>query len=343
MNESTNKSNKYKEEYLAGFDRIIEQRRRICDRIREEYLPPEKIASSHKKYRRDFVEILGWPLNEYESLKNTPMAVRREVRCEDEYSTAYSMQFEVLPELWFYGLYLENKRNGDHPFVICQHGGGGSPEYVAGFYGDSIYHGMAERALRYGSGTNVFCPGLLIWDRAEEAGNPKFDRAKIDNDLKHLGGSVQALEVFALRRVLDYFVGKGVAKLGHIGMIGLSYGGLYTLVTSAVDERICAAYSSCHFNDRYEHLWPDWTWRGAALRFLDAEIASLIAPRALFLEAGRDDHLFSPGGFLREASRAAEFFAAAEAEGKINYRITDCGHEFASDNAGLDFIFSFIE
>ena len=340
MNESTDKSNKYKEEYLSGFDRVTLQRRRECDRLRSEYISPVNVAKSREKYRSDFIEILGWPLREYEKLRTAPMAVRREVRCEDEYSTAYSMQFEILEGLWFYGLYLENKSGGEHPFVLCQHGGGGSPEYVAGFYGDSIYHGMASRALRHGA--SVFAPELLIWDRADEAGHPKFDRARLDNDLKHVSGSIQSLEVFAIRRVLDYFVDEGIAKLGHIGMIGLSYGGLYTLVTSAVDERIGAAYSSCHFNDRYEHLWPDWTWKGAALRFLDAEIASLIAPRALFLEAGRTDHLFSTDGFLREASRAAEFFTAAGAGENIRFRVTELGHEFATDDEGIDFVFKFI-
>ena len=343
MNESFDKSNKYKKEYLAGFDLVIERRRRECDRLREEYITPEKASENREKYRHDFIELLGWPLTEYERLRITPMAVRREIRCTTGDYTAYSMQFEVLEGLWFYGIYLENKKGGTLPFVICQHGGGGSPEYVAGFYGDSIYHGMGERALRYGSGANVFCPGLLIWDRAEEAGNPKFDRAKIDNDLKHLGGSIQALEVFALRRELDYFVTEGIAHLGHIGMMGLSYGGLYTLVTSAVDDRICAAYSSCHFNDRYEYLWPDWTWRGAAQHFLDAEIAALIAPRALFLEAGERDHLFSPDGFVREASRAAEFFTASGVPERIRYRITELGHEFATDSMGFDFVFKFIK
>lgn len=343
MNEPIKNSYKYKEEYLRGLRELIDRRRTECDKARAEYISPEKVAADREKYRADFVCLLGWPLTDYEALKDAPMTVKKELRHEDEHSRAYSMQFEVLPELWFYGIYLENKRDGGHPFVICQHGGGGSPEYVAGFYGDSIYHGMAERALTHGGGANVFCPGLLIWDRAEEAGNPPFDRVGIDNALKHTGGSIQSLEVFAIRRVLDYFMGEGVATHGHIGMIGLSYGGLYTLVMTAVECRISAAYSSCHFNERYKYLWCDWTWKDASSRFLDAEIASLIAPRALFLEAGMTDHLFSPNSFEREATRAAEFFAAAGAEGKINYRITDCGHEFASDNAGLDFIFSFIE
>ncbi len=343
MNESFDKSNKYKEEYLTGFDLVIERHRRECDRLRAEYINPEKVAKNREKYRHDFIELLGWPLTEYEKLRETPMAVKREARCEDEHSTAYSMQFEILPDVWFYGIYFENKKGGKLPFVICQHGGGGSPEYVAGFYGDSIYHGMVERALSHSGGSNVFAPGLLMWDRSEEAGNPKFDRAKIDNDLQHVGGSIQALEVFAIRRVLEYFISEGIAMLGHIGMMGLSYGGLCTLCTAAVDTRISAAYSSCHFNDRYEYLWPDWTWRGAAQHFLDAEIAALIAPRALFLEAGERDHLFSPDGFLREASRAAEFFAASGVPERIRYRVTDLGHEFATDSPGYDFVFKFIK
>ena len=343
MNESTDRSNRYKEEYLAGFDPIIERRRLECDSLRAEYISPAKVSEDREKYRADFVRLLGWPLTEYERLRITPMEVRCEIRCTTEDYTAYSMQFEVLDGLWFYGIYFENKNGTSLPFVICQHGGGGSPEYVAGFYGDSIYHGMVERALGHDGGANVFAPGLLMWDRAEEVGNPKFDRAKIDNDLQHVGGSIEALEVFAIRRVLDYFVENGTATIGHIGMMGLSYGGLCTLCTSAVDTRISSAYSSCHFNERYEYLWPDWTWRGAAKHFLDAEIASLIVPRALFLEAGARDHLFSPDGFVREASRAAEFFTASGVSERIRYRVTELGHEFATDSIGYDFVFKFIK
>ncbi len=341
MNEPFSTSNKFKQEYLDGFDKVIAARRAECDKMRADYINPEKAAANREKYRADLTELLGWPLTEYETLKNTPMAVKRELRGEDNDSTAYSMQFEVLPELWFYGIYFETKHGEEkHPFVISQHGGSGSPEQCSGFYGATTYHEMTERCLRRGA--NVFAPQLLMWCKGEAENHPKFDRFKIDVNLKHVGGSIQALEEFALRRVLDYFESEGIARLGHIGMVGLSYGGLYTFMTAALETRITAAYSSCYYNERYKYPSPDWTWKGGAMQFHDAEIVSLIAPRALFLDAGRYDDAFTPDTFEREAERAVEYFRAAGVEDKISYRVHPHYHCIAKEDDGFDFMFKYI-
>ena len=75
-------------------------------------------------------------------------------------------------------------------------------------------------------------------------------------------------------------------------MIGLSYGGFYTLYLTALDKRIKAALCSCYYNDRTYYSNSDWSWFGSANMFEDAEVASLIFPRKLWIQVADNDELF---------------------------------------------------
>ena len=337
MNEDISHFIPFRTDYATGLKTTIQKRRDAFDRMRAERMSPAMIAANREKYRNEFIDLLGWPLNAYEEYRNTPMNVRKERYGENEFSVIWQMRFEVLPELWFYGLFLEHKNKADRlPFVICQHGGLGTPEYVSGIFGETYnYNHLLERAANYGKGANTFAPGLYLWG---EGNGPERDRDGIDNSLKQLGSSISALEVFAIRRTLDWFVDEGIAEEGHIGMIGMSYGGLYTLLTAAVDQRIHAAYSSCHYNNRYRYNSPDWTWKGSGM-FLDAEISALVAPRALYLEESDNDNLFDYTSFVAECERTVPFYEAAGVPENLKYNVFEGTHELDTKNDGYDFIF----
>ncbi len=340
MTEEISSSLPFREEYDRGLKQLIENRRAELNRIRAERMSPANIAADREKFRREYLDLLGWPLNEYDEYRKTPMNVRVIPHGENDFAVIRQMQFEVLPDLWFYGLFFEHKnKSEDLPFVICQHGGLGTPEVVSGVLGETYnYNNLLERAATYGKGANTFAPGLYLW---HDDYGPQKDRNSIDNALKQLGGSIAALEVFAIRRALDWFVDEGIAKEGHIGMIGLSYGGSYTLLTAAADTRINAAYSSCQYNDRYIHNWYDWTWKGSAM-YLDAEMAALVAPRALYLEEGDNDDLFDDKTFLRECERAVPFYEAAGVPENLKYRAFQGSHELCKDSGGYDFVFRYL-
>jgi dienelactone hydrolase len=72
-----------------------------------------------------------------------------------------------------------------------------------------------------------------------------------------------------------------------IGVVGVGEGGLLAFYAAAVDTRIDAAMVSGYFSSR-ERIWEEPIYRnvwGLLTEFGDAEIASLIAPRPLVLEA----------------------------------------------------------
>ena len=117
-------------------------------------------------------------------------------------------------------------------------------------------------------------------------------------------------------------------------MVGLSYGGFYTLFTAALDTRIRSAVSCSFFNTRDRVGWSDWTWQSSAEKFDDAEIACLVYPRRLWLGVGNDDELF-------EAKYAEESFTKLRALCKtvgtdwVSLTVFDGKHEFYRDDVPI--------
>ena len=153
-----------------------------------------------------------------------------------------------------------------------------------------------------------------------------------------MGSSITALEIFKIQRSLDFLLARYPIEDGRVGMTGLSYGGFYTLYTTAAEPRIKAAFSSCCFNDRYAYDWSDWVWFDSAGRFLDAEICGLIAPRPLAIEVGVSDELFSVALANREIQKVSAIYDALGIQDRLFYREFEGGHEYGKDDAGIEFL-----
>lgn len=283
----------YKEQYVKELDALIGKREDALASVKEEYT--KDIFTNPETYREQVRKMLGWPLVDYVA-QGLPSVRMEKLSCEDGY-TVYRMQFEILEGLQLTGLFFQLD-DGKHPLVIAQHGGAGTPEHIGGVYGSTTYyHDMVPKVLRQGA--HVFAPQLLLWN-IEEYG-AEYDRKAIDARLKRVGSSITAIELFGITRVLDYFEQQDYVS--NFGMVGLSYGGFYTLYTTALDTRIQAAVSCAFFNQRKQYPYSDWTWFGAAQKFDDAEIACLIYPRKLCIELGEKDDLFDCQSGLLEFER----------------------------------------
>jgi hypothetical protein len=343
--EMTEATVKYRQDYLDGLYAVLGERRREYDGIREKYIDPVKCAADRERYRTDLMEMLGWPLTDHTDLRKKPLRVTMEKAYDLEYAAAYRMTFEVLPGLRTYGVYFESVKNGtDKPFAVLCHGGVGTPEVIAETFETNNYNGIVRRVCDSGDGVNVFCPMFHMW--AEKFGPPLssmedmgYERTRDDARLKQVGSSTTAIEVFAIMRELDWFMGKGIAKEGHIGIAGLSYGGFYATMTAACDTRFAAAYSSCQFSDRYRYGREDWIWHESGAKFLDAEISGLIAPRPFFVEEGERDDLFDVAAFRSESERAAGFYEAAGVPERFISHVHPGTHEIALDDTGVNFLY----
>lgn len=316
-------SAKYKQNYLDGINKLISARQADAAKARKNYV--KDIFTSAEKYRNDFKEMLGWPLVGHTSEK-CPVVRSTKLADEDRFEI-FRMEFEILDGLWMSGLFFKMKSDEKKPLVLVSHGGLGTPEFIAGVYGDtSNYNDMLPRVIK--QEVHAFAPQLLLW---HENYDIPFDRKELDAGLKRVGSSITAVEVWGFTCILDYFENKPYVK--NFGMVGLSYGGFYTLCTTAVDTRIKSAISCSFFNDRDSIGWCDWVWQNSAFKFNDADIAALCYPRRLCIQMGDKDNLFD---YKLTESSFASVIALAEESGIptdwLDLIIFDGVHEFYKDD-----------
>lgn len=317
-------ANKYRQKYLNELNLYIAKQENGSDKIREDYA--KNILKNPEFYRDEFKKMLGRPLSDTEK-RVVPQAEPKLLSKENNFFI-YRVSIEILDGLSMTGL-LFKIDNNKRPLVIAQHGGSGTPELISGILGGSAnYNDMTERILKYGA--NVFAPQLLLWDANVYSIN--YDRINMDAKLKRVGSSLTAVEVYGITRILDYFENENY--VGNFGMIGLSYGGFYTLFASAADTRIKSAISCSWFNKRAEYSWSDWTWFGASGKFNDAEIACLVYPRKLCIEIGNSDELFD-SKFAKEETKRLVSMCSKVGTDWLNIIYFDGTHEFHKDDAPI--------
>lgn len=314
-NEDTYFSSEYKQDYLSGLINLIENRENQGEKERA----AANIFDNPDKHRENLKKMLGWPLIGYnETEMPAPTSVL--LSHEDGYDI-FRMSFEFLPNVHMHGLFFKHSGDKTRPFAIVQHGGQGTPESISGILGSTAnYNNMAMRVLN--KGINIFAPQLLLWDK--DTYGVGYDRQAIDAQLRRVGSSITAVEIFAITKIIDFFEMQPYTS--SIGMVGLSYGGFYTLFTHAVDKRIKAAVSCSFYNERKKYPWNDWAWMNAAYTYSDAEICCLTYPRKLWIEVGNQDELFDINSAKREIERFENL--SRNITPWVKFRVFDGYHEF---------------
>lgn len=341
--ENTSAANCYRQEYVNSIERYISVLEEKSYKIREQFMPASDFAENIELYRKEYIKMLGAPLIGY---KSTVPKVKTEYVASDDACKIYRLSIETMDDFFFYGMLMVPLGVNKAPLVIAQHGGYGTPELCSDMHGKNNYNHMVQRLLE--RGVIVFAPQLLIWNadsNIETAPiyNVKYDRDDFDKKLKHYGSSITALEIYNIRRSIDYLETLECVEPDRICMMGLSYGGFFTLYTMAADTRIISGYSCGCFNDRAKFSTVDWTWKNSGNTFHDAEIAGLCAPRRLYLEVGKTDDVFDYHSAVNEAPRVEKYFAALNASQNICFHVWNGGHKVNAEDDGLDFFLKEIE
>lgn len=328
----------YRQAYLSGIEEYIARMNRECAQARRTYFCPEKLKKDQERYRREYLQMLG--LDTFLNA-GTPKANLVYVG-QDDSCDIYRLTVELTEEIPFYSLLMIPKSvTGPVPLVIAQHGGGGTPELCCDMYGKNNYNRMARRILERGAA--VLAPQLLLWSQTEiptQRAHPiPYNRQNVDRDLKRFGTSITAMEIAGIQRSLDYVSTLDRIDPERIAMIGLSYGGYFTLHTMAADTRIKAGYCAGVFNDRDTRCFGDWGYRGSAMLFQDAEVAALCAPRKLFVQVGKADPVFDYRNSLPEAEQAASYYAALGCPENFHFDLWEGGHTVSTEDTGYDFLF----
>jgi dienelactone hydrolase len=215
--------------------------------------------------------------------------------------TVHAVRWRVLPGVTAEGLLLQP----DAPpvaRVIALPDADWTPEEFAALREGVNPFSQIPRHLAE-SGIEVVVPTLI--NRSDTwSGNPAIHftnqphREFIYRMAFELGRHIIGYEVQKVLAAVDLFekVGASENRSVPIGVVGVGEGGLIALYSAALDPRVKATWVSGYFGPR-EELWREPIYRNVwslLTEFGDAEIASLVLPRALVIEVARAPEIQGP-------------------------------------------------
>ncbi len=330
---------KYRKNYIDGIKAFINRKNCEGYKSREDFMPVECFAEKIEEYRKQYIKMLGIEKFDFEGCPESEMIFLD----EDSDCRIYRVVVYVTKEIPFSGILMIPHGTPKAPLVIAQHGGGGTPELCSDMNGKNNYNKMVRRLLK--KGAVVFAPQLLLWNYTEiietqPLHNIAYDRRTMDNELKRFGASITALEIKGIMNSITFLSKLECVEEENIGMVGISYGGYFTLHTMAADTRIKAGYSNACFNDRNKYSWFDWCYKNSANTFQDAEVAALCAPRKLYVAVGKEDELFDYNTSIPEGERVRKYYSSLGCADNYCFLVWQGGHTLTSSDEGFDFMFS---
>ncbi|HEV8292078.1 MAG TPA: dienelactone hydrolase family protein, partial [Tepidisphaeraceae bacterium] len=212
---------------------------------------------------------------------------------ETERYSVYAIRWPAVRDVWGEGLLLTPKNGKPVASVVAIPDARQSPEQIAGVIAGTSPRSQFARRLAE-SGCRVIVPVLI--DRKVEARN---GRAKLSSreflyrPSFELGRHLIGYEIQKILAAVDWLSKEDP----NVGVIGYAEGGMLALYSAALDPRIKSACVSSYFSDR-RSMWQEPIDRnvfGLLEQFGDAELASMIAPRAVTIEVARGPQ-FTVGG-----------------------------------------------
>jgi dienelactone hydrolase len=206
--------------------------------------------------------------------------------------TVRAIRWQVLPGVTAEGLLLDPPQP-PRARVIVLPDADWTPEAFASLASGVERQSQLPRRLAE-NGVQVVVPTLISRDD-KYSGNPEIrftnqpHREFIYRMAFELGRHVIGYEVQKVLAAVDIFsqLNSSASHGVPIGVAGVGEGGLVAFYAAAIDPRINAALVSGYFQPR-ENLWQEPIYRNVwslLSEFGDAEIASLVAPRGLVIEA----------------------------------------------------------
>jgi dienelactone hydrolase len=209
---------------------------------------------------------------------------------ENDLLSIHAVRWPVLEGVSAEGLFLKPKKPPIARFVAIPDAGW-TPEMISGIESCDTAFALDLASM----GCEVLVPTLISRDDTFST-NPEIGRVTnqphrefVYRQAFELGRHVIGYEVQKILAAVDQFElrGSGESSPLPIGVAGVSEGGLLALYSAALDPRIDAALVSGYFDSR-ERVWREPIYRNVwrlLQEFGDAEMAGMIAPRQLWIEA----------------------------------------------------------
>lgn len=307
----------------------------------------DEFEAWHEQAQAKFMELLGrWPkpapLNAevIASVEHDGIIRERVVFDSEEYMSVPAVVLRP----------ADMAADGSNPAILCSHGHGNyGKEPVSGNRSSRVYVSDIE-AMNYDYGWQMakhgyvtISPDLRVFgERASIGDMVRTDRDKCN--VHFIRGAIMGiytltLNIFDFQRCIDYLETRPEVDASRIGMMGLSQGGTQTTFTTAAEPRIKAADIIGYLNPWERFGVNRANFCGSQIvpniyRYFDThDIAGLIAPRPLLVEAGYHDLCFYIEDQLVSIEALKKIYAAAGAEEDLWVEIHPGPHAFAANLA----------
>jgi dienelactone hydrolase len=284
---------------VAGVDRFLlsqieDSTARRLRHWKRDFSSTQAYNASVEPNRKRLGHILGVrdPRMRFDGPELVGTIARPDLLASAEKFNVFSIRWPAFGDVTGEGLLLEP---GDHlgiASVVVIPDADQIPEQLVGLVAGVPAESQVARRLA-ASGCRVIVPTLI--DRTVQ---PRNGRARLTNrefiyrPAFELGRHLIGYEVQKVLALVDWLsneAGSDARTRARIGVFGYGEGGAIALYTAALDPRVTAACVSGYFDSR-NSVWSqplDRNVFGLLDQFGDAELASLVAPRALFIEAAR--------------------------------------------------------
>ena len=256
-------------------------------------------------------------------------------------------------------VYVLTPKNGrkTHPAVLAFHGHGYGVKDIVGLWEDGEERGGPD-GYHKDFGVALCRRGFLV--AAPEIscfGERQSDFSHLNSVIGqgtpttcthsamlafHIGLSVVGLRVHDGMRLVDYLGTRKDADVSRLGAMGISGGGMHTFFSTCVDERIKACVVSGYFcSFRHSILAMSHcacNFVPGLHRFGDIhDLAGLIAPRPMLVEAGSYDPIFPIRAVKQSVRKAREVYAVFGAKDNLATDYFE-GRHMISGGKAYDFL-----
>ncbi len=244
----------------------------------------------------------------------------------------------------------EKKAKATYPAVICLPGHASRAEDIVGLHPDGTtrtslwkeyQHDLAVQCVTNGYAT-LAIDLIAIGARAPAKLRKEFPQGNACNRYSHIlqlyGENVMGYRVYDVIRAIDYMQSRNDIDKSKIATMGISGGAAVSLLTAAVEPRIKCAVVSCFCNEidqslvAFEHCACQYI-PDLAKTFRISDIAGLVAPRLLILEASENDVGFPLKGALSAFAETKKIFTALKSPQNVILFQTKGDHEFDGRDA----------
>ena len=256
--------------------------------------------SSMEKNRSRLAHILGVrdPRQVCEAMSLVGTTSQSAIIAQNNHLQIMTVRWPVLGRMHGEGLLLVPRGVPKLADVIAIPDADQSPESICGLVEGVDEQSQYARRLAE-AGCRVLVPALIGRQLRQRNGRVTLtDREYLYRSAFELGRHLIGYEVQKVLAAVDWFEHESGGSDPRIAVVGWGEGGMLSLYAAALDQRIDVACVSGYFEPR-EQIWQqpiDRNVFGLLEQFGDAELASMIVPRALIIEAARGPELTIAAG-----------------------------------------------